>query len=63
MKYDATRKAVRFLEDVAITKFSAPAVNRGPTVNPLTNINTDISTTTQQIPCQFYNGEPLGYKR
>jgi hypothetical protein len=57
MEYDAIWKAVHFLEDVAITKFSAP------TVDALANINAELSTMTQQIPCQLHKGEPWGYKK
>ena len=63
MEHDAIWKAAQFLEDVAITKFSFPTVNRTPIVDVLTNINTELSITTQKIPCQFYKGEPWGYKR
>jgi len=56
MEYNVIWKAVHLLEDVTITKFSAP------TFDVLANINADLSTTTQQILCQFYKGEPLGYK-
>jgi len=51
------------LEDVAITEFSASTVNRTPKVDALANINTELNTTTQQIPCQFYKGKPWEYKK
>jgi len=61
MEYDAVWNEVQFLEDVAITKFSALTVNRIPAVDRLTY--THLSTTIQQIPCQFYKSEPWLYKR
>ena len=60
MECDAIWKEVQFLEGVAITKFSVLIVTRTPAVDRLAY--TQLSTTTQQIPCQFYKGQPWGYK-